>query len=75
MKQLHAHAQLGGETEETGGGGGNQLGGHEKHEPVGQCHEPVSDDDVGLAGGIVGGDQVRAETKLATELSGGRFFR
>ena len=34
---------------------GNELGGHEEHEPVGQRHEPVAYDDPGFARGVVGG--------------------
>ena len=53
MQQFQRHANLGGEAEQPRQRGGNQLGGHQKHEPVGQSDKAVADQDVGLAGRVV----------------------
>jgi len=73
VKQLKSHAQLGGQAEEAGERGGNELGGDQEHEAVGQGHQAVVDQNVGLAGRIVGGDELAGESQLTAELDGAGF--
>lgn len=74
VEQFHAHANFGAEAEEGRERSGNELGGNQEHQPVRQGNQAVVHDDVRLAGGVVGGDQVRAEAEFAAEFGGGRLF-
>ncbi len=55
-------------------GCGNELGGDEEHEAVGQRDEAIANDDEGLAVGVVGGGELVAEAELAAELRAGGFL-
>ena len=75
VQQLKRHAHLGANTEEPRKRSGNQLGGHQEHEAVGQRHKAIADDDIGFARGVIRGQQIPAKAQLAAEFGGGRFFR
>ncbi len=74
MQQLKRHANLGAQAEQPRQRRRNQLGGNQEHQPVGQRHQPVAHDDIGLAGRVVRGDQLAAEAQLAAQFRRRRLF-
>ena len=53
MEQFQRHAHLGLKAEEARESRGDQLGGYQEHEPVGQSDKAVAHQDVGLASSVV----------------------
>ena len=74
MEKLLRHAQLGLPGKKRRKTCGQDLGGDHEHQAIGHHDETAVGQDVGLAVGIVGADQLIAEAKRAAKIGGPRFF-
>ena len=64
MKPFRRHAKLCAPGKKRREDGGHDLGGHHEHESIGHDHELAVGHDVGFAIGIVGADELVAQSDL-----------
>ena len=74
MKEFLRHAEFGGPGKKRGESGGQDFRGDHEHEAVGHGDEAAADEDVGFAIGVVGADELIAETERAAEVGGPGLF-
>jgi hypothetical protein len=74
MEKLLRHAQLGLPGKKRRKTRWQNFGGDHEHQAIGHGDEAALGQNVGLAVGIVGADELIAEAKRAAEIGGPRFF-
>ena len=74
MEPFGGHAHFGAQREKRREHRRQNFGRHHEHEAVGHDEESVLDHDVGFAVGVVGADELIAQSNFAAEIGGPGLF-